>query len=389
MEDSPSAPSVGEETLTSLVRRVTGTDGLVLSGWSCTPVAGGTGRDVYRFAGVGRSGGREVPWSLVVKVKPPPPPGGDPRRWDNFAREIPLYRSGLLDTLPDGLTAPRPVAIIEHPDGSTWLWLEELVDEIGPRWPLGHYPVAADHLGRFNGAFVGRASAQLARRHPWLASRWLRGWVEHAGPPLVEVVREPRTWEHPLLRTAYVEPVAPRLLRLWAERELFLGHLERLPRTLCHGDAFRRNLFARAGPDGRPRTVAIDWEGAGVAALGEDLGGLVGTSLLFLEADHDRAWELFELAFEGYLEGVRSTVPSVQKVDPRQVRFAAATAAALRWAFHPGPRARRALERPSARTRTREIFGLDIEELVPRWAAVTYFLLDLADEARQVMAERS
>src|SRR5919201_6300912 len=79
----------------------------------------------------------------------------------------------------------------------------------------------------------------------------------------------PATWRHPLIRRAYPTPVAERLLRLHAGRGVLLDRLDRLPHTLCHLDAFRRNLFARVTDDGRQQTVAIDWASIGFAALGE------------------------------------------------------------------------------------------------------------------------
>ena len=88
----------------------------------------------------------------------------------------------------------------------------------------------------------------------------------------------------PLLRRWWSDGLADRAERLWAERHALLDLLDRLPQTLVHGDADRRNFFARRAPTGRDETVAIDWAYAGVAAVGEDLVNLVVASALWFRA---------------------------------------------------------------------------------------------------------
>jgi hypothetical protein len=44
--------------------------------------------------------------------------------------------------------------------------------------------------------------------------------------------------------------VAESVLRLWDGRAQLLKGLEGMPQTLCHLDAFRRNVIATRGDDG-------------------------------------------------------------------------------------------------------------------------------------------
>src|SRR5207237_402832 len=91
-------------------------------------------------------------------------------------REALAYASGLLDDLPGGIAAPRCFAVEERTDESCWLWLEEVGDRHGSRWPLSQYARAARALGRFNGAYLaGRALPA----YPWLGPpRALRGLLQ-------------------------------------------------------------------------------------------------------------------------------------------------------------------------------------------------------------------
>ena len=121
-------------------------------------------------------------------------------------------------------------------------------------------------------------------------------------------------------------PVVSEITRLWTERERFLAALDRLPRTFCHHDAFRRNLLLRAGPEGE-ELVAIDWAYAGHGAVGEELGQLVVASLYFFEAVGITPRDLDAACFAGYLAGLRE---AGWAGDERLVRLGFTVDAALR-----------------------------------------------------------
>jgi hypothetical protein len=232
-----------------------------------------------------------------------------------------MYRSGWLTQLSGSLVAPRCLGVTDQSDQAIWIWLEELIDDIGPHWPLERYGVVARHLGQFNGAFLSQSAAPS---WPWLSSAFIRRDLVHAAPGIARLAK---SLAHPLVRRILPGERSDKVFRLWDGRETFLKHLERLPQTLCHFDAFRGNLFAQQGSDGREQTVAIDWAFAGSGPIGAELVALVWVSLISMHIEARQAQELDHLVFESYLDGLRD---AGWCGEPEQVRLAFTAATALR-----------------------------------------------------------
>jgi hypothetical protein len=237
--------------------------------------------------------------------------------------------------------------------------------------------VAARHLGAFNGAYL--AGCPLPS-FSWLAAGWLRSWLAQFSP-LIGLLHDERTWQNPLVRAAYRIPIAEELLRLWTERDRFLEALDRLPRTLCHFDAWRTNLFARASPEGTEQTVAIDWAFAGIGAIGEEINPLVWASLTFFEIEPEEARALDPLVFEEYLAGLRE---AGWRGDAREARFGYVASAALRYGMPSLWGLSRALDE-TRHAAAEQQFGRPMGEIMEQRAAMTYLLLDLAEEARRLL----
>jgi len=367
---------IDQVTLTPMVQRALESATVEVTDWELALMSGGAGgmgsdaSGVYRVSGQGRDQGRTVPWSLILKVVASPAHGGDP---EGGAREWHAYQSGLLGDIPGGLLAPRCLGTSAQPDGALWTWLEEISDADGPNWPLGRYGLAARHLGQFNGAYLtGRSIPSW----PWLSTDWLRGWVAQRAPEIA-ALRQHR--EHPVVRLLYPDTIADDVLQLWEERNTFLDALEQLPQTLCHLDAFRRNLFARRTPDGREQTVAIDWGFMGRAALGEELVPLVLASVLFFAVDPSELRELDQITFGNYLEGLHDVG---WHGDPRIVRLGYVAAAALRYSF---PIGLNLLLDASGVAWLEQVFGRPIGEAVDCWVGVHQFTRGLVDEARALL----
>lgn len=382
----PQLQAIDHATMAGLASAALGRPSALLE-WQAeaiNPGIGSTTGGMYRFTGSALVDGRPAPWSIVLKVmrlgassdNPAAREIEHPLYWE---REALVYQSDLLDSLPGGLAAPRCLGVMRRPHDTIWLWLEEARDRYGPQWPLEQYASAARCLGRFNGAYL---AGRPIPAHPWLCGpATLRGMLEHfAG--LQDVIRDQRAWEQPLVRRALPASAAERLLRLWADRALLLDALERLPQTLCHKDAWRRNMFAPPGRAGRDTLNMIDWAYVGRGELGLDAGDLLGASYSLFGVEPCEPRELDQVVFESYLEGLRS---AGWAGDRRLARFGYASYAALKygwlvfWLRDAGDeRALGLWER---------LAGRPMAEYVENQGRLVSYLLDLADEARGLLAQ--
>jgi hypothetical protein len=370
--------AINRATLTPLVRSALNSETVEVTSWDCEQQHGGIGLGtaIYRFSGEGHDQGLKVPWSLILKTLCPAEDNATVSAWNYYRREADAYQSGWLADLPGGLVAPRSFGVVEHPDGTCWVWLEDVEDEIGAHWPLEHYGLVARHAGQLGGAYLVERSLPS---WSWLSSNWLRGHIALSAPA-IPLIR--KHLDHPLVRRGFPGDASDRLFRLWEERDLFLGALDRLPQTLCHLDLFRRNLFARKTADGSSQTVAIDWAFVGRGAIGEELVPLVLASVAFNEVDLAQAQALEDIIFEGYLDGLRD---AGWRGDPRQVRLGY-TAASLRFRFAELNRAMDAILDESQHPFMEQVFGRSMEEIEDHWGRVGNLVYSLTDEARVLMA---
>lgn len=381
------AANIDRATLTPLVHRALNRMTVEIDDWECHPLHGGfeVRAGIYRFAGSGHAQGEPVAWSLILKVICPPPDGteADPNDWNYLERERLVYQSGLLDDLPGGIVAPRCFAVFEPAQDEFWIWLEDVLvvynrDDMSAQWSLERYRLAARHLGQFNGAYLcGRALPT----QPWLSCEWLRVLVAQAAPAIADL---PHALEHPLMRRLYPSDVFEGILRLWAERETFLAALDHLPQTFCHRDAFRRNLFAQRGPEGRERTFAIDWVFAGTGAVGEEVVPLVVATLGFREVDLAQVQELERIVFDGYLAGL---CDAGWNGDSELARLGYTAAAPLRYLLGGTRNLFPILLDESRYPRMQLMWGDPIEVFCEHWANMFRYLLVLADEARGLLTK--
>lgn len=326
--DASSVPqSIDAATLTTIVRQASRRDNLQLLDWHASQLAGGAGNPVsvglYRFAGTGQDRDERVAWSVILKIIQSPAnvgwvnmgEGDDQTHWNYWKRELLIYQSGLLDTLPKGIAAPRCYDAVELPGNVAWLWLEDIVDSYECAWPLERYALTARHLGQLNGTYL---SARPLPSYPWLSTHRTQYWIA-----LIPWQIFP--WEHPRALDRYPRPEVNSFRRMLVENERFLAKLERLPKTICHGDTYPTNFMSRHLPAGRQQTVALDWALAGMAPLGDDLGQLVfGAQANLKETGRT---DVDKELFESYLDGLRD---SGCHFDPQRVRFGYTASAALR-----------------------------------------------------------
>lgn len=381
IEAAPLLHALDAAVLRPLVRVALSSDSAELVDWRYEPIGAFLGpvtRGVYRVGGTALQGNHELAWSVVLKVIAAPDFNthmyGDVAHPLYWKREALAYQSGLLDDLPGGLKAPRCLAVVEQQDESIWLWIEDVKERYGERWPLEQYACAARAIGMFNGAYLVDRSIPP---YPWLVTNGSpRGLINHS-THIRDIIQDPHTWEHPLVQSAFPAPMAERLLQLWADREALLDALDRIPQTLCHLDMWRGNLFA---PEGQHRLIAIDWAFPGRAAVGTDAGDLFAPSFGLFKVEPTQPTMLDEAIFESYLDGLREAGWGGER---HLVRFAYAAFASLKygcvipWLADALDESRHAIW-PSLSKRP-------MDEFLYNQRVLLDYLLKLADEARRLV----
>ena len=373
--------TIDEKTLTPFVQRALNLDNVEVDRWHYERVYGGAGdvgdvlSGIFRFTGTARDQEMEVDWSLILKVVGTTAVENDPSKTRYWKREVLAYQSGHLDNLSSNLVAPRFFGTTEFSESVIGLWLEDLIDSVGPKWPLEQYGVAARHLGQFNGAFL---MEQTLPDWPWLIRNRLRDFMhgEQVGRKFNQLRQ---SLDDPQTQRWFLDVEdAGRILQLWEDRAPLLQALNHLPQTVVHGDAFRRNLFARQTSDGHYQTVAVDWTFVGLGAVGFELASLVQGTLFFSEVEVAEAHTLDRIVFEGYLAGLSDVG---WQGDPRQARLGYTAGSAVIFGLGYGAFKLNQAVYPWLE----QAFGLPIDQFMKLGAGLNHFFLSLADEARTLL----
>lgn len=295
--------------LSGLVRVALKNPRQVVRDWQAQRLHGGfqLNSSIYRLQGYAIDAGNLQPWSLVLKVICPEPAFTAPQDYRYWKREALAYQSRMLVDLSGAVVAPRCYDICTQPDGSYWLFLEDIHGEGDSCWSLEQYASTARCLGEFNGAFLAGTPLPEAT---WVARDWLRNYLEHAAPAVDFIRKNPH---HPLIRSIFPGNTLAQILAFWDLYPRLLQKLDRLPQTFCHQDAFDRNLFLRRG-----QAVAIDWGYTGIAPVGSELAPLIAAAIGMDGFPASRARELDRTCFLAYLEGLRQ---AGYQPDVRQVRL--------------------------------------------------------------------
>jgi hypothetical protein len=346
---------------------------------------------VYRVAGTAHDRDTCLTWALILKILGPrdidtPALTVAPYYQDDalfredsaayWRKEALLYCSGLLDNLPTGLSAPRCLGMEERGEREVWLWLEEVTDSSEARWSLETYAAVAHSIGLFNGAYLTGRPLPAA---PWLAAGAAHAWAPRAAPAIAAI---PALREHPIGRQFLTPDVADGLLRLWANRHRLLDAVNCLPRTFCHADLWRRNLFTRPQAEG-DRLVAIDWASAGVAPIGEDIGMLIATTIAFGEVERAQVQDLEEAVLAAYLRGL-SEATGRDVACAVHLGYSAAIALGFGLGRAPIPVGVALDER--RRPRIEREVGMPVGDLLASWADTWRLAIAHGDTALDLMA---
>jgi hypothetical protein len=379
--------AVDAALLTPLVRQVLADDCAEVLDWNYAPLDGGMAQarggsyGVYRFRGRACCHDKVQTWSLVLKATAaavlaagPIASAGESDAY-YWKREVLVYQSGLLADLPEGLVAVRCFSIVEYPDQEFWIWLEDVEDST---WSRQEYGLAAYHLGQFNGAYLaGRPIPQAS----WLSTGAVRLWLEWGEPGIADIETLSRLPIHQLwLDTACIA----RIRNLWAQREQLLAALDRLPRTFCHFDTYRRNLMIRRNHLGKSETVAIDWAAAGTGGVGVELSALIGAGVTMYEISARELKEYEAVVFSGYMAGLRQ---AGWEGDQRLVRFGFAAAAALHYGLGLTGLLLSLLADEQEVQFLERFFARHREELMAEQAIFQPYFVDLGEEALALLEQ--
>jgi len=384
MDVSEQLTRVDAVTVAAVARQALGRPAAQVGRWEHRVAYGGLGvvrgtNSLLRVSGEATDGGRPAPWSAYLKLTRVPPADAPHAHAvthnDYWRREIATYESALPAQLPEGLATPRCYGVVDAGD-CVHLWLEDVREDGGP-WSLARYGLAGRHLGRFNGQYL---AGRPRPAYPWLTRGFLRARADRNAPvwARLDALRA-----RPLFAAMFPGDTADRSRRLFADRHALLDALDRLPQTLVHQDADRRNLLGRAGAPGGGETVAIDWAFTGVGAVGAEAAPLAVSSVLWAKGVGPEDLPALEAhVFEGYLAGLRD---AGWAGDARLARLGYAVTVALRYGPLLGivPQLEADEQQQAALTQT---LGHPFAEAVARYGRLLPHVLDRADEARRLLA---
>ena len=344
-----------------------------VTAWTCAAVASGMGgQGVYRVSGSGLLDGEATEWSAILKVLRSGEENTDPTSETYWLREREAIRSGLLDGVEDGVSMPRCLAIEDIAPDETWLWFEELYNDMPHPWPTETWADIARQFGRWQGEYlVGKPLPS----HDWLCRGWLERCFTDWGPP-----RLSGQLPQPVFSRLYPGDSAARIERFWEHRDTYLAAYRRAPLAVAHLDAHLRNLFYRGG-----RVVAVDWAFASIEAAGADLCGLIVGCVYMGEALPAEYREFDRAVFQGYLAGLADVG---WRGDADAIRFSFLVASCLRLAtvfVSTAHMLANDLDNGFWRVMATLLGAEDQEETILRWARGNQFLAECADEARSLL----
>jgi Phosphotransferase enzyme family len=294
--------------------------------------------------------------------------GLDESDWMYWRREACAYESDMFAEMPDGLRAPHCLHLANRLDGSVALWLEDLHGPCGADWPIADYGTASRHFGRWQGSAVAE---DRTRDDRWLSRNWLRTYLTQRNVD-DEILADDRPWQRAELAERFDRADLVRMRAMRADRSIFLDALTAMPPVVCHLDLHPRNLFA----DPTGTTAVIDWAYVGLGHLGEDVGNLVPDSVLDFHIPADQIKHLDERITDAYTRGLTDVGADI---DPRRVRLGMTATMAAKYAWIAPAMARAVIEERVA------LNGRPISDAINTWAPAVRYLLDRADEARNLI----
>ncbi len=211
--------------------------------------------------------------------------------------EAEIYRSDLKDRLPDGLTMPRALDVVDLDDLSAALWIEE-VPERAATWDLDRYRRAAYLVGRLAASHDVAPLAGL-RDVEWNLGIYTTGRLD---VQVIPMLMSDEIWQHPLC-SAFDTGLRDRLRAAAARAHELAAEGDALPWLTSHGDACPNNLMA-SDRDGE--LVLIDFGYWGRAPVGFDLQCLLVGDVQIGKRSAETLAEVDETIIPAYVDGLRA-----------------------------------------------------------------------------------
>lgn len=374
--------------LSPIVRAALGSSSAEIVTWRVVPITQGRASPagVYRITGSADEQGKTRPWSLVLKEVSASArsdyarnnSSDDPSKSFYWKREVLLYQSGLFASLPDGIRAPHCYQIDEQSQ-SARIWMEDVNEAVGEIWPLNHYAHVGRHFGRLNGLYLERRPLPT---WPWLMRSYFTSWLKELSWPEFRQSYPTLRLDNALVQRGWSDELVDGFDRLWHDRVAFVDVLARLPQTLHHNDSGRKNLFAHRRPDGEIETVAVDWGSAATGPVGGELACMVMQPIYWFNGvQPEQLNELDGLVFDGYMQGLRDVG---WRGDRALARLGYTASIALRMAYGIFNVEWAARDESTCQF-IENVIGHPIEEISGVMRGLRKYVLDCADEARQLM----
>jgi hypothetical protein len=278
-------------------------------------------------------------------------------------------------------------AVDDAADDEVWIWLQACGD-VRAKSPADPEKLAstAHDLRAFAAQWA--AAPPSRDRYPWLAHRWVGGWVTTFRALGVDhALRHEGCWTTTLLGDVLPRSTHRRVKDLLNAADGLQQRLASLPITLAHHDTQWSNAFPAEQAGRESGTVMIDWSFVGLAPAGTDLGLHVSGNLTSRAVDPQRATDHDRAATDAYLHGLRG---HGWAGSTEAVLFARAASAALvagtwltgeaSWQC-PEMIAMVGDEFSTWPESLAEQQRTDVATVMEGWAATFDFLLDLGDEA--------
>jgi hypothetical protein len=222
--------------------------------------------------------------------------------------EADVYRSELVDLLPEGLSTPRALGVFDLDELSSAIWLEE-VPLRETHWDTARYQRAAHLLGRFSASRALAALGEL-RHVDWTLDTYTSGRLQ---VDVIPMLMSDEVWQHPLCG-AFDGELRDRLRAAAGRARELAAEADALPTLLGHGDACPNNLLA--GPD--DDFVMIDFGFLGGAPVAFDLSQLLVGDVQIGKRSAEGLAELDEALVAAYVAGLRDEGCEIPEAQVRR-----------------------------------------------------------------------